>query len=562
MPSLAALLLSAFQQIQDDPARQARELVEKLRSDKIDEREDAEKKLKELGRAALPELEKAARSGDRELAERSRHLLKVIPIRLRLTPKVLARFPGIAERLASSDDHTWTLVFLEIAEQAAPEEAPPDVEGKANPRIVTLWKEKDEKTATMTFQGEDLRSLLPTAVRGAATDEERSSVFEKIRRRSLYSCAPELLAMARDPNAAIRGGSLEALSALRAKGSVVELRRALQDPEAQVRTSAVQGLGQVGGKELLPDLVAMLDDASPKVRVAALYALNSRQAREAAAGIAKRLADPDESVRANAAFVLGFLDARETAPALMKLLSDPEIHVRNYAVQSLGRLKVRETGPEVAKLLHDSSKDVRQCAIVSLSAILGKESIPELEKALDDGDNQVQITAIQELGIQDARESIPKLVGLLKNESEMVRHWSARQLCAWGAREGIPILLAQNVDLVLLNRFRRPKVWDRLESTPFRGSPQGSLKEVIAHALQESGLRADWPKDDSGNDVSWASDPCSAYNVGSSALSVLVAVVHARNYELLLEEDQVRLLPRKEAHALWKVWWTDEERKK
>jgi|ERR1041384_2361835 hypothetical protein len=81
----AALALTAVFEPQDDAARQARELTEKLRSDKIEEREDAARRLKILGKAAVPELEKAERGKDIEVSLRAKKILDDILCR---TPEI------------------------------------------------------------------------------------------------------------------------------------------------------------------------------------------------------------------------------------------------------------------------------------------------------------------------------------------------------------------------------------------------------------------------------------------------------------------------------------------
>jgi peptidyl-prolyl cis-trans isomerase A (cyclophilin A) len=78
MPANVAFLLLTLLALQDDPARQTADLIEKLRSDDIDVREEAAKKLKAIGKPAIPELEKAAKETDSELAERAKAILKAI----------------------------------------------------------------------------------------------------------------------------------------------------------------------------------------------------------------------------------------------------------------------------------------------------------------------------------------------------------------------------------------------------------------------------------------------------------------------------------------------------
>src|SRR5258706_7371513 len=121
MIKLPVLGLCVLLLAQSDPTRQVQELIDGIRPDKIDERDQAAKKLKELGKSALPELEKAAESGDRDLSARARLLLKVIPIRSRLSANLIAQVPGIDDRLASGDAHTWTTAFLEFANQVTVE---------------------------------------------------------------------------------------------------------------------------------------------------------------------------------------------------------------------------------------------------------------------------------------------------------------------------------------------------------------------------------------------------------------------------------------------------------
>jgi len=182
----ATLALSAFLQAQDDPAGRAREFVGKLRSDKLEEREEAARKLKDLGNAALPEVEKAAQSADAEVAERARSLLKVIRLRLRLTPNLVARIPNVVERLASGDEHSWTALFLEIAPDVTVEDDLPGTRARPSSRECLRLhtytyshpvhsSTHPDKGKNLPLKAEDVKVLIVPAIR-AATPEERQEV--------------------------------------------------------------------------------------------------------------------------------------------------------------------------------------------------------------------------------------------------------------------------------------------------------------------------------------------------------------------------------------------------
>src|SRR5688572_1687056 len=110
MVRTAALLLLIL--LQQDS--EVRALIEQLKSDEIVVREEAVKKLKALGDAAAPELEKAAKGSDAEVARRASSLLKLLRIRRELSPNLQALIPDLAERLAFREDSAWSEALLEI----------------------------------------------------------------------------------------------------------------------------------------------------------------------------------------------------------------------------------------------------------------------------------------------------------------------------------------------------------------------------------------------------------------------------------------------------------------
>lgn len=72
------MLILAVLLLQDDAAKQVAEQIEKLRSDQIEERDAAAKKLREIGKPAVEPLKKAASDDDKEFALRAKRLLELI----------------------------------------------------------------------------------------------------------------------------------------------------------------------------------------------------------------------------------------------------------------------------------------------------------------------------------------------------------------------------------------------------------------------------------------------------------------------------------------------------
>jgi len=75
-----SILLSclAVAGVQEDKSRELQGWVEKLRSERIEEREQADQEIRKVGKGAIPELERAAGEKDVDLSERARRLIRLI----------------------------------------------------------------------------------------------------------------------------------------------------------------------------------------------------------------------------------------------------------------------------------------------------------------------------------------------------------------------------------------------------------------------------------------------------------------------------------------------------
>src|SRR5687768_3913211 len=94
-----ALLLAALGLRPDE----ADELVQRLRSGNVEERAAAAERLKELGAAARPVLEKAAKDADAEVAGRARTLLDLLRLKERLGPRLGSLLAGREEAMLLQD---------------------------------------------------------------------------------------------------------------------------------------------------------------------------------------------------------------------------------------------------------------------------------------------------------------------------------------------------------------------------------------------------------------------------------------------------------------------------
>jgi len=140
-------------------------LVERLRAETVEVREEAALKLKALGAPALPALDRGSKDKDAEVAARATQIARVIRTMQILTPNLIKRMPGVEERLAKGDEHEWTRVLLAAdAYRNAPEGIPvllkadpakeyPDLCAMNALRQPELWKRLREKRLTRDFEG-------------------------------------------------------------------------------------------------------------------------------------------------------------------------------------------------------------------------------------------------------------------------------------------------------------------------------------------------------------------------------------------------------------------------
>jgi HEAT repeat protein len=267
MDLIAALILLLAQ---DETVRV---LIEQLSSDRIEARAEAFRKLEDIGRPALPLLEKAALDPDGEVASRAKTLLLRIPIRERLSPALADSARGIFERLAAGE---WKPVFLEIAADL---------------------RQPQERRRYPGVRPEDLSFMAPMALQRAETETEKTAVCEAVGRCRLKSAMPDVVRLLKDERYMVRANALAAIRDAGAVEQAADVRGRLADDHPVVRSVAAHALGRLGAKDAAPDLATLLLDANSDVRWWAVRALGDLGAKEQLEALEKLRSDPDAAVR-------------------------------------------------------------------------------------------------------------------------------------------------------------------------------------------------------------------------------------------------------------------------
>jgi HEAT repeat protein len=404
-PLLACLLAGA----QEDAARLARDLVEKLGSDSIEERERAAERLRGLGTVAIPELERGSRHADPEIANRAARLLRIAGLP-RLTDRLSAAVPGLEERLLDGGEAAWTQVFLQLADD-------------------------------ISLERDDLEALAPGAVRGAQSSLDLDRVCHAVKHRNLRSSIPEIVRLIERPDETIRGLACSALASLEAREAVADVAKLLAHGDPKVRLRALDVLPAIEGRAALPQVRRRLLDRDGGVRGYAAIALGRLAGWEAAPALLLLMEkDPDSWVRVRAAEALAGMRLVKAAPAIARLLhGTADTQLRRRVLGYLSHLDARETWPEIAKLVDDPDGDIRSHAVRTLAELGAKEAIPAILKRLEGSPIDPRWGAGQALAQLKSPEIVERLLGPFENVSARVMAIEA--LGAIGTKRVLPDLV-------------------------------------------------------------------------------------------------------------------------
>jgi HEAT repeat protein len=443
---LSRLLLAITIFIQDDPAK----LIEKLRSDSVEEREEAAKRLADIGRAAFPVLEKAVKDPDREVAARAVRIRRVIDLREALSPELRKRYLGIEGRL-DADPHAATQVFIDLP-------------------ILTPDRDEDPNQEHLDpFPVSDLKLLARPAVQGARGEEIEGLAF-KLRERKLVEAAPEFIRFLSHPEAELRGlaaeylggwgfrpaipaifklledpwgnnreSAAEALLSLEAKEVVPGLRDHLKSSDPDVRIRAAHLLGEFGAREAIPDLLTICR-ASKGTEWGALHGLVRMGVQEAAPFLLIQVREGPEVERGSALSMLVTLRSREAIVFLRPRLENSDPLTCANAIQSLGEIGDPSAIPDVEPFVNHPSPLYSGSAMFALAGMGCRDQLPAILRALKEGDSNRRWFAVRALGALRCPDHVAEMTPLLGDRDADLRWATIEALGRIGAREALPAL--------------------------------------------------------------------------------------------------------------------------
>lgn len=321
MTPLAAILIFGLSVSQVDPGRQASALIDKLRSERIEDRNEAMERLIELGNKTFPELRKVVRDPNPEVAAAASWILQVVPVRERLTPRLRKADPGLELRLIYGNEKVWTEVFLELA-------------------VPLLRKQASG------YRNEDLAGLAAPAIRSA---DQPATVIEYAGMLGLKTAVPEILKYIHDEKASRH--ALRALARLKVRIAIPEILKLLKNPSPKVRAHGVEMLGVIGSRETYPHLARLLKDDSAYVAGKAALALARACCKEYASAIGDLLGVEDNNLRWYAVDALGILGAREESGRIARMLRIDDPQLRWMTLKTLTTLEAKDAVPEIKRLL-------------------------------------------------------------------------------------------------------------------------------------------------------------------------------------------------------------------
>jgi HEAT repeat protein len=464
MSAVWTLLLVVVPALLQEPG----DLVDRLRSDSVEERQRAALRLEELGEKVRPLLEAAARDSNLDVAAQAINILKNISARTLLGPELLRIVPGSKSRLVSEGAGP---LFLDLVKE-----------------LSTQPREHPELTPV------HLSRLAAKALQESPGDPERLAVLKACARHQLASVSAEALTLLRSEHADLRDAAADVLLGCRPPEVDPDLLKVLDDGSAPVRAKAVQLLGHLRYKETVSSIEPLLGDPDGDVRVAAVDALNELDPATAPLRV-RLLDDPDPRLRVRAAKAAAQGKLRSAVPELIRLLDDPAADVRYECAYSLIQLHAREALNAVLARLGDESDNVLRMAEAGVRTFGGTAEIPVLLPLLDSEKASTRGAAGRILVGLKAIEAIPYFKRVIRKEIPDARAAALRALweLGWADADVLLPLLEDADEEVQEEAARIAGALQLKEALPslrkLLSAPESAVLRRAIHSLWQIGDR-------------------------------------------------------------------------
>ncbi|HVR85953.1 MAG TPA: HEAT repeat domain-containing protein [Planctomycetota bacterium] len=416
----------------------------------------------------------------------------------------------------------------------------------------------------------------------------RQRALSLLTQMRVQEAGPHVLRLLDDADPSVRLEAIRSLEAIPVRAAIPRLRAFLGGREPELKLAAVATLASFKATEAVDDIAALLDDdvlqsdviqslwilgsrravpalgrlldapQSPcRTRTAALQVMLCLDGPETVEALRRIARSPGHPMRESAIRGLATISAWESVSDLLPCLHDRSLLVQDAAADALAQLGVREAVPALRTLLQEDKAGRRTALLLALARLGATETAPRILELLHHEDAEVVASAIQSAQRLRLREALPALLGLSRGDDHALRPLAAGALARLGDPSEVPRLLEGDAhELFLLNRLRRPELWERLESLPrTRAHPQDpppAWAELACDAGLEISLELDPDYED------WVDrrrrDSCQGGV--TTLLEELEELIDGRFYcTVILEDDRIRVLPTSAARQLLKEWW-------
>lgn len=183
---------------------------------------------------------------------------------------------------------------------------------------------------------------------------------------------------------------------------------------------------------------------------------------------------------------------------------------------------------------------------------------------------EAAVVALADVG---AEGQIPRLERLLSDKSPRMRTQAAVGLVRVGSDAGLEQLFTDSVGwaqapLFALNRLRKPGLWEKLGRESRRAPYEGDLLGSLGRIREETGLRLETPAGVTlrqGPPVRGCRYPHHHAYGGpledfGRRFGTPIEESGWGYWDVVLEDDRIRVLSRRDALSFWRAWWEQEKK--